>query len=261
MDSYIDGDATVLEITSARLYHALNGYEPWDAEENFVIMLVRPIGWGLRGAMHLFCVLFCFLSLTKQTNPIFYYGFSRERDSEGTLHDDSSDVFEWYVYCVYILWVLSIASEAFSYLVGRYSAVKPRDSDACTAVPWVFFNRSPVDAGCGVILALTVWFLGLAASAAIVAHTVVSHSYVKRNHATLWLFAALVGCTVAGTVADALSIGGPTGIRASSKGASWLASLRVVVLVPMLFIFSCFFVWLCLPDLGEKLDCVECNSN
>lgn len=261
MDTYIDGEATLLEISSARIYHAFNGYEPWSAEENFVIMLIRPVGWGLRGAMYLFCVIFCFLSLTKETNPIFYYGFSRERDSQGTLHNDSTDIFEWYVHFVYILWVLNIASEAFSYLVGRYAGKTPTDSDTCTAFPWILFNRSPTRANCGIMLFLTVWFLGLAAAASIVLHTVVSHSYVKRNHATLWLFAALVGCTAAGALADAMSIGGPTGIRASSKGASWLASLRIIVLVPMLFIFGCFFVWLCLPDLGDKLNCVECNDH
>jgi hypothetical protein len=261
MDAYIDGNASFLEVVTARVYHAMNGFESWSSEENFVIMILRPLGWGLRGALYLFSVLFCFLSLTKEVNPIFYYGFSRERDAEGMLHDDSSDIFEWYVYLVYALWLLSIATEMFSYLLGRYSGAKPKGDDLCTAIPYVFFNRAPIYSNCALVLALTVWFTGLAASAAIVIHTVVSHSYVKRNHATLWLFAALLGCTVGGALADALSLGGPTGIRANSRVASFLAAFRVVVVVPLLVIFGVFFVWLCLPGLGDKLDCVECNSN
>lgn len=260
MNSYIDGDATLIEIASARVYHAFNGYEPWSAEENFVIMLIRPLGWGSRGAMYLFSLLFCCRALFHDINPIFLYGFSRERDARGELRDDSTDIFEWYVHLVYILWVLSVVAEALSYLVGRYAAIQPKASDACTAFPWVMFNRSPIRANAGVLLVLTMWFIGLAVAAAIALHTIVSHCYVKRNRSFLSLFAALLACAAASALADVLSIGGPNGIRAFSKGASWLASLRAVVIAPALCIFGFFFVLLCMPDLGDKLECVDCNQ-
>ena len=48
-------------------------------------------------------------------------------------------------------------------------------------------------------------------------------------------------------LADSLSLGGPTGIYVQSRSASWLASLRSVIIVPVELIFTVFFVFLCDP--------------
>ena len=101
----------------------------------------------------------------------------------------------------------------------------------------------------------------MGAVASIVMHTVVSHGYVKRNHLVLWMMVALTACSAAGTIADAISIGGPSGIKAQSHAASWLAALRVVVIMPLQIIFGFFFVWLCNPPTGMLLKCVLCNED
>jgi len=130
-------------------------------------------------------------------------------------------VFEWFVYLVYTIWIVSIATEVLSYLIGRYENKKDT-KDTFTHISLILCNRARVqESGWAWLLLLTVWVLGMGAAASIAIHTVVSHAYVKRNHVVLWLLAALMGCSVAGTLADALSIGGPTGIRSQSRAASW----------------------------------------
>ena len=211
--------------------------------------------------MYIFSVIFLFLSLMQEKNPVFMYGFSRERDEEGVLHDDSSDVFEWYVYVVYSIWIASILTEVLTYLVGRFEAQRFLKTEGCTHFPFIFCNRVSVrDSGCLWLLALTVWFLGLGASMAITMHTVVAHGYVKRNAFVLWLVICLTACSAFGSLSDALSIGGPTGLQAQSRAVSILSSFRIVLIVPVQIIFSAFFVWLCIPPMGILLDCVLCNS-
>jgi hypothetical protein len=259
LSAYMAPNSSFLEIVASRVYYTINGCL-WAEEENFVVMFLRPIGWGLRGAMYLFSVIFLFMSLEQEKNPVFMYGFSRERDEEGVLQDDSSDMFEWFVYLVYSIWITSILTEVLSYLVGRYE--QTGKSKEFTHFPFIFCNRASLrDSGWLWLLSVTVWFLGLGAAASIVMHTVVAHGYVKRNNVVLWMMVALTACSAAGTLADALSLGGPTGIRAQSHAASWLSALRVVVILPLQIIFSGFFVWLCCPPTGMLLDCVLCNSD
>lgn len=145
-------------------------------------------------------------------------------------------------------------------MIGRYENNNDT-KDTFTHFPLILCNRARVqESGYAWLLLLTVWFLGMGAAASIAMHTVVSHAYVKRNHVVLWLLAALTGCSVAGTLADALSIGGPTGIRSQSRAASWLASLRVVVIMPFQVIFGAFFIWLCCSPTDMLLKCVLCNQ-
>ena len=76
----------------SRIYFTLNSclYEQGD---NFIIMLLRPIGWGCRMAFFLFCFISLGLSLTCSVNPIGQYTLSRERDGDGVLSNSDADAF------------------------------------------------------------------------------------------------------------------------------------------------------------------------
>ena len=255
LNTYLPGDATLLEILASRVFYTLNGCM-YDFEENFIIMMLRPIGWGCRMALFLFSLIFCVMAIGRDTNPIGQYSFSRERDDDGVLKNgttDDSDVFQWFVWLTFGIWAVSIATSAMTYLAGRYGAKQPYAGQLCASFPFVFCNRTAIDdeggdgTRCGMMLILTVWFLGNAAAALAVVYTAMSHMYVKRNAYFAYLLLVLLALVVLGTLADALSLGGPTGIYVQSRSASWLASLRAVVIVPVQVIFTGFFVWLCDP--------------
>ena len=252
MRSYLPGHASLIEIVASKAYYVLNGCL-YEEEENFIIMMLRPVGWGCRIAFYLVSLVFCFLSLTRSTNPIFQYSFSRERNAEGALENDETDAFEWFVYVTYGTWVLSILTAMLTYLVGRYGAKNPYSSQYCASFPFIFCNRTAIhnedDDGtrCGMMLLLTIWFLGNAVAASIFVYAAMSHTFVKRNVYFAWLLVVLLALVAMGTLADALSLGGPTGIYVQSRAASWLASLRAVVIVPLQVIFTLFFVWMCNP--------------
>ena len=58
------------------------------------------------------------------------------------------------------------------------------------------------------------------------------------------LLGLLVLCDVFATLADAVSLGGPLGIRMRSYWASWLASIRAVILTPFEAILTLAFILL-----------------
>ena len=253
--SYLPGDASFLEILASRSFYTLNGCL-YEDEETFVVTALRPLGWGCRGAFFLFSTIFCFLALTRETNPIGQYSLSRERDADGVLQNgmtDDSDAFQWYVSTTFGIWVVSIVTCVLTYLVGRYGAKQPYADQLCASFPFFFCNRTAIHdeahdgTRCGTMLMLTFWFFGLAAAASVVVYTILAHMYVTRNVYFSYLLLSMLGMDVAGTLADSLSLGGPTGIYVQSRSASWLASLRSVVIVPVELIFTVFFVFLCDP--------------
>ena len=252
MKAYLPGDASMVEIMASRTYYVLNGCV-YDDDDSFVVMGIRPIGWGCRMAFFLFSVIFCFYTLTLDTNPIGKYNFSRGRNAEGELTGSSSDPFEAFVMATYVVWVVSIATAVFTYLAGRYNAKNPYKGQFCASFPFMFCNRTAIHddehngTRCLLMLALTVWWLGLATAASAVVYTIMAHMYVKRNVYFSWLLITLLGFVVLATLADTLSLGGPSGIYVQSRQAAWIASVRAVVLVPVQVIFTLFFLWLCNP--------------
>ena len=71
--------------------------------------------------------------------------------------------------------------------------------------------------------------------------------FVTRNVWFAWLFVALLTAEILGGLSDALSLGGIDGLAVENRPASWLAAFRVVIILPILLIFSLFFLWLCSP--------------
>jgi len=248
---YLPGHATLIEIIASRIYYVLNGCFYAEVEENFIIMALRPIGYGCRMAFFMSSVIFCFLTLTCTTNPIKQYNFSRERNPEGVLENDGSDPFEWFVYLTYLSWVISIFSSVLTYLIGRIGSKNPYRGQFCAGFPFMFCNRTSIDDENGSnfcwMIALVVWFVGLAACASIFVFTAISHTFVKRNIYFSWVLVVLLSLMAFGTLADALSLGGPTGIYVQNRAASWLASLRIVVISPIQVILTVFFLILCAP--------------
>ena len=246
---YMPGHSSLLEILASRYHYVLNGCEY--TRETCVPMLVRPIGWGLRLAFFMFSAVFVIMSSIHDINPIGQYGFSRERDNEGTLVNDNTDAFEWFVYVTYLVWVISILTEVISYLVGRGGGKLPHQGQ-CSALPFLLTNRVSINGDensnrCGKGLILLVWFLGFGVLASIMIHTTISHVFVKRNVFFAWLFVVFTASTVLSTLSDAISIGGIDGLAVQNRPASYLAALRVVVIVPLLLIFSLFFLFMCAP--------------
>ena len=253
LKSYLPGHASLSEIVASRVYYVMNGCI-YDEEENFVVMMLRPIGWGCRMAFFLFSVVFCLYTLVLDTNPVGKYNFSRGRDSQGELKNSSHDPFEMFVLFVFVVWVLSIFTSALSYLIGRYGAKNPYDTQMCATMPFWLFNRAAVQndnesgARCAVMLFLTVWWLGLAASASTVVYTAMAHMYVTRNMYFALLLLLLLLFVVLATFADVLSLGGPTGIYVQSSSASWICSVHAIVIVPVQAILTLAFAWMCYPD-------------
>lgn len=250
--SYLPGEAGIFEIMASKVYYTLNGCV-YDGDDSFVVAALRPLGWGCRVGFYLFCLIFCFYTLTLEDSPIGKYNFSRGRNQDGELTGTSSDPFEAFVWSTFGIWVLSIFTSVLTYLVGRYNAKNPYQEQFCASFPFILCNRTAIHddvhdgTRCMLMLALTVYWLGLATAASTVVYTVLSHLYVKRNVWFAWLLVALLALVALATLADALSLGGPTGIYVQSRQASWLASFRAVVLVPVQILFTLFFLWMCSP--------------
>tara|TARA_B110000444_G_scaffold202870_1_gene195256 strand:+ start:740 stop:1384 length:645 start_codon:yes stop_codon:yes gene_type:complete len=214
-------------------------------------MALRPLGWGCRIGFFLTSVIFCIISATRDVNPIHEYTLSRERDSHGALRNSNTDLFEGYVYFVFAVWSISIFLEAMSFLVGRGS-LKPH-SGQCYSFPAFLLNRVSIggdddDGRCFVALLLMVWFLGLAFAATLCVFTVIGHGYVTRNPFMIAFFGLLIAFEVLSALADACTLGGIDGYAVSNRPASWLISLRVIVVVPVQVITSVFFMWMCQPS-------------
>ena len=248
----LPGHCSFVEVIADRYFYMLNGCEYH--EETFLPMLLRPIGWGLRMALFLFSIVFVILANVKEHQVIGQYGFSRERDAEGVLVNSNEDAFEWFVYLIYGLWVVSLTSETFSYLLGRGGGGRKAHAGQCSAFPLTLFNRVSIggseddDGGqCFQATLLLVWWIGLTVTTSILLHTVISAMFVTRNVWFAWLFVALLTAEILGGLSDALSLGGIDGLAVENRPASWLAAFRVVIILPILLIFSLFFLWLCSP--------------
>jgi hypothetical protein len=248
--SYLPGYSSLVEILASRYHFVLNGCEY--GEESFIPMLLRPFGWGCRAAFYIFSVVFIVLSGMREKNPIGQYSFSRERDDEGTLKNDETDAFEWFVYVTYVVWVTSILTEVLTYLVGRGGGGKNPHDGQCSAVPFLLCNRVSINGGeadmrCAQGMFLIVWFLGFGAAASTMMYTTLSHMFVRRNVYFSWLFVVFVCFAAFSALSDAISLGGIDGLAVQNRPASFLAAIRVVVVVPVTIIFSLFFLWLCSP--------------
>lgn len=247
MAGYMPGYSSLMEIIASRYHYILNGCEY--SKETCVPMIVRPVGWGCRLAFFMFSVVFLLMAMARDINPLNQYGFSRERDAEGTLVNDDTDAFEWYVVSTYVVWVVSILTEVLSYLVGRGGGGKAPHQGQCSAFPMILCNRVSLsgDARCLNGMILLVWFLGFGVAASTMLYTTMCHMFVKRNLYFSWLFVVFIVSTVLSTLADAISLGGIDGLAVQNRPASYLAALRVVVIVPLLLFFSVFFLFMCSP--------------
>jgi hypothetical protein len=250
MRGYLPGYSSILEILASRYHYVVNGCEY--GNETCIPMLLRPIGWGLRLAFYLFSAIFLFLAASRDTNPINQYSFSRERTLENVLENDDTDAFEWFVGLTYVIWVVSIFSEVCTYLVGRGGGGKAPHQGQCSAFPLTLLNRVSLPGDedgnrCFQGFILLVWFLGFGVMAATMMYAIISHMFVKRNTYFAWLFVAIVAANMLGALSDALSIGGIDGLAVQNRPASWLVSLRVIVIVPVTTVFSLFFLFLSSP--------------
>ena len=248
---YLPGQSSLLEILASRYHYIINGCE-YHHDENFVLMILRPIGWGCRLAFYLFSVVFLVIAMMRDQNPVNQYTFSRERDAEGVLKNDQTDVFEWFVHFVYIIWVATILTEMLTYLVGRGGGGKNPHKGQCSAFPLTLFNRVSINGGendlrCIQGIILMVWFLALGASASTMLYATISHMFVKRNIYFMFLFVVFICFEAFAALADAISIGGIDGLAVQNKPVSWIVSFRVIVMIPVTTIVSIFFCVLCNP--------------
>jgi hypothetical protein len=246
---HLPGDSTLLEVFASRYFFVLNccDYQ----YESIVTMTLRPLGWGCRIGLFLTSVIFCVMAAMRDVNIIQEYTLSRERDTEGTLRNDESDMFESYVHAVFAVWCVSIVLEMFTYLVGRGSSQKPHEGQ-CSAFPAFLLNRVSIggeenEGRCFLAMLMMVWFLGFAASAIVMVYSVMAHCFVTRNPWMLGFFGLMMGFEFFAALADAVSIGGIDGLAVMNRPASWLASLRIVIVLPVQIIFSAFFLWICRP--------------
>jgi hypothetical protein len=244
---HVPGHASLIEILASRWFYVLNccDYQ----SESVITMVLRPLGWGSRLAFYAFSAVFMLMSMNHESNPLLQYTFSRERDGEGTLRNDDSDIFEPFVYAIFAIWVFSIATEMLSYLVGR-GAGRPH-AKQCSAFPIVLFNRVAIPAEssrCCFYVLLALWYVGATLFATAMLHTIISHLFVTRNFYFAVLFAVLTAFQLLAALADAVSIGGIDGLAVSNRPGSWLASMRVVVLLPIQVIGSVAFIILCFPS-------------
>lgn len=243
------GNSTFVEVIASRWWYVFNGCEY--GEEKCIPMLLRPLGWGCRLAFYLLSALFCVTAEMRSPSPIGFYTFSRKRDDEGVLTNDSSDFFEWYVSLVFVLWLVAIFTETMSYVVGRGGSAAPHDGQ-CSATPFLFFNRVTIGGGeddcrCFKGVLILVWFLGFGVTASVMMHTIVAHLFVSRNTYFAWLFLMLLAFQLLAGLADVLSIGHIDGLQVQNRVASWLVSIRVVLILPVLAIVSVCFVFFCSP--------------
>jgi len=250
MRGYLPGDSSLVEILASRYRYVFNGFEHGD--ENFILMFIRPLGWGFRFAFYMFSLVFIVISMMRSPNPINQYTFSRERDFEGTLKNDDTDAFEWFVYTVYVTWVVTILTEVLSYLVGRGGGGKKPHGGQCSAFPLTLFNRVSVPGGADDLrclhgFVLLVFFFGIGASASTMIYTTISHMFVKRNIFFMWLFVAFICFQAFGALSDAISIGGIDGLAVQNKPAAYLSAFRMIVIMPITVIISIFFCFVCNP--------------
>lgn len=246
---YMPGYSTLLEIFASRYYFVLNACD-YDYE-SVVTMVMRPVGWGCRMAFYASSAVFLVMAYLHQRNPLFEYSsFSRERDNEGTLQSDPTDVFEWFVGFVYSVWCVAIATEVLTYMVGRGGAARPY-AGQCAAFPLVLFNRTAVasdSARCCIFAALLVFYIAFAFAAAVVLRTVIAHMFITRNVYFAIIFGTFTAFQLFGSLADALSLGGIDGLAVMNRPASWLASVRMIILQPVLVITSVSLIIMCFPS-------------
>lgn len=249
LNGYMPGYSTLIEIFASRYFFVLNGCD-YDYE-SVVTMIVRPLGWGCRAAFYLSSALFLLMAYVHARNPLFEYSsFSRERNDEGTLQQDPTDIFEWFVAFVFGAWCVAIVTEVLSYMVGRGGAARPY-AGQCSAFPFVLFNRTAVASNSGrcCIFATLFVFYGLFAFAAVVAvRTAIAHTFITRNLFFAIVLAAFTAFQLLGALADSVSLGGIDGLAVMNRPASWLAALRMIVVMPVLVITSACFVIMSFPS-------------
>ena len=248
LHGYMPGYSTLLEIFASRYFFILNAcdYE----YESVLTMVMRPVGWGCRFAFYASSVLFLIMAYVHERNPLFEYSsFSRERDDEGTLQNDPTDIFEWFVTFVYGVWCVAIVTEVLSYMVGRGGGARPY-AGQCSAFPFVLFNRTAISGNygrCCMFAALLVFYTLFACAAAAAMRTVIAHMFITRNVYFAITLGAFTAFQLLAALADAVSLGGVDGLAVMNRPASWLASLRMIVLQPILVITSVALILMCFP--------------
>lgn len=250
--SWMPGHASYMEILASCPYYALNGCL-YDGEETFIVSMVRVIGYAGRLAFYLSSILFVLYGLfMSPVDVLFRYSFSRDRVNDELRTDGvSSDPATAFVWLVFALWVISIASCIGTYVLGRFG--RSGYSGQCTSFPACLCMRTPLPNSfgsnyrCISALALILWFSMLGVVSCLTMYAILCHVYVKRNIYMVYLFAVMLAFVVGGALADALSIGGVDGIRVFSPLASWLSSIRIVVLVPLQVIMSVAFIFFTHP--------------
>jgi hypothetical protein len=246
---WLPGDVPWIEVQAARVYSTLNGCS-FDLEETYPITALRPLGWGARIGMYAFGVVFCILCMFQTENPVWFYApFSRERNRYGHLTGEIVDLFEYWGWVVVSIWGLNLLLCVLTYAFGRMS--KSALPDGCfSTIPFVACTRASLHGtACSPLLYLLVLLvhIGCAGALGLTIFTLVLNAYVVRNQMASLLLGLIVLCDVLATVADALSLGGPYGIRVRSKWASWFAAVRVVAVTPLTALVTLCFVVLVHP--------------
>lgn len=201
--------------------------------------------------MFVFSVVFCILCAFQAENPIFFYTpFSRERDAYGHLSGDFADGFSVWGWIVLVFWALNTLVCVMSYCFGRLGVAGNRS--CYSMMPFVCCTRAPMPTRDFVVRVLllvlvVVVLLGCATALGFTVYTLALNAYVARNEMASLLLGLLVLCDVFATLADAVSLGGPLGIRMRSYWASWLASIRAVILTPFEAILTLAFILLVHP--------------
>ena len=246
---WLPGDVSWVELQAARVYSILNGCS-WDLIESYPITALRPLGWGARIGMYAFAVIFCIMCLFQEQNPMWFYTpFSRERNRYGHLTGEINDMFSAWGWIVVCIWGLNLLLCVLTYAFGRMR--KSALVDGCfSTIPFVVCTRASLHGiACAPLLYLLVVLvhIGCAGALGLTIFTLVLNAYVVRNQMASLLLGLIVLCDVLATVADALSLGGPYGIRVRSKWASWFTAIRVVVMVPLTALLTTCFVILVHP--------------
>ena len=240
MRSWMPGESTLIEILASRIYFVLNGC--WYSNEHYLLYLLRVVGWGARMGLVLSSLIFCVMAMASDTPVVTMYKFSRGRDAEGNYTGTSNDPFEAFVFVTFLLWIVVSLNTMLSYLTGRFGlAKKAYDGEFCASFPFYFCNRTSLTNNsngdgtlCCAWVAMLLWWLAISASILITAYTAIAHTYATRNEWFSYLLLTMAGFEVLGSLADAISLGGPTGISAHSHTAAWFVSINAVIFVPCL---------------------------
>lgn len=240
-------DPSWVELQASRAYSVLNGCS-FDLEETFVISALRPIGWGARLGMFVFSVIFCVICAMQEINPMFHYApFSRERNAYGHLTGEYRDLFSAWGWVVLVVWALNTLVCVLSYCVGRLRD----DNKSCYSQLFCCTRAAlPGDAFLIRVLLLVLVvaiLLGCATALGFTIFTLTLNAYVARNEMASLILGLVALCDVLATLADALSLGGPLGIRVRSYWASWLCAFRAVFLTPLEAILTLAFIVLVHP--------------